>query len=78
MGVRCGHLDAALRAREDRRVTDSLRCSECRRQADDGAKSWRAYETQEPDDSDAPGAIGVGVFCPECAEGEFGTDERTG
>jgi hypothetical protein len=49
-----------------------VRCSLCDRDAEDDARGWRAFETQELDDSDLPGAIGVGVSCPECAEREFG------
>jgi hypothetical protein len=52
------------------------RCALCDREGEKAAKGWRAFQTQEDDDSDAPGAIGVGVFCPQCAEWEFGRGRR--
>jgi hypothetical protein len=49
-------------------------CSECGREQREGERGSRALRTQEADDSDAPGAIGVGVFCPECATRQFGPE----
>jgi hypothetical protein len=48
--------------------------AECGCEQREGERGWRAYQTQEADGTDAPGAIGVGVFCPECAEREFGPE----
>jgi DNA-directed RNA polymerase subunit RPC12/RpoP len=48
-----------------------VRCALCGREAEDEdedeAKGWRAYLTHESDDE-----TGVGVFCPECTDREFG------
>jgi hypothetical protein len=49
-----------------------VHCSLCDLEADATTRGWRAYQTQEEDDMDTPGAIRVGVFCSECAETEFG------
>ena len=46
-----------------------LRCVECRRESVSGRR-WRAYLADDPDDHDPPE---VAVFCPSCAEREFGT-----
>ena len=35
-----------------------------------GAWGWRGYRIDDPDDGDIPG---VGFFCPDCAEREFGS-----
>ena len=51
----------------DRTAEAPLLCAECGRQPRDGenpADEWRAY--RDIDD-------GLPVFCPECAEREFGT-----
>jgi hypothetical protein len=45
-------------------VTIVLECLECGRR-DDAALGWRAY--LEPDGD------GVLIFCPECAQREFGS-----
>ena len=47
-----------------------LRCEECGREArkDEESKGWRAFLAGDPQD-DPPE---VAVFCPECAEREFG------
>jgi hypothetical protein len=44
-----------------------VRCSECGIEADDKARGWRAMLGEEDD-----GELMVGVFCPACAEREFG------
>ena len=50
-----------------------LRCAECLRKTEGRgfAQGWRAYPTLEPD-----GTEGVAVFCPDCAQREFGDDDR--
>ena len=45
-----------------------LRCIECRRETSVGCR-WRAYLADDPRDDDPPE---VAVFCPSCAEREFG------
>ena len=51
-----------------------LRCVECGRSKapDVPAEAWRAYATFEPD-----GTEDVAVFCPDCAQREFGDDDLT-
>lgn len=39
-----------------------MRCEECKRLATGPADGWRAYLTGD----------GVAIYCPECAEREFG------
>jgi hypothetical protein len=46
-----------------------LRCIECRRESSVGFR-WRAYLADDPRDDDSPE---VAVFCPSCAEREFGS-----
>ncbi len=46
-----------------------LRCVECRRESSVGFR-WRAYLADDPRDDDPPE---VAVFCPSCAEREFGS-----
>ena len=50
-----------------------LRCVECGRRTEGlgFGGGWRAYPTLEPDGSES-----VAVFCPECAQREFGEDTR--
>jgi hypothetical protein len=43
-----------------------MHSDECGREADSGARGWRAYLGEEDD-----GSLMVGVFCPRCAEREF-------
>jgi hypothetical protein len=45
-----------------------LRCVECRRESSVGFR-WRAYLADDPRDDDPSQ---VAVFCPSCAEREFG------
>jgi hypothetical protein len=45
-----------------------LECLACTREADDDARHWRAYIGGG---YEGDGVI-VGIFCPECAEREFG------
>ena len=42
--------------------TSALRCAQCGKIAESGAKGWKGYL----DDDDA-----VVLFCPDCAEQEF-------
>jgi hypothetical protein len=44
-----------------------LRCVECDRPSNKTAEGWAAFLTQDPD-----GEGPTGVFCPKCAEAEFG------
>ncbi len=48
---------------------EKLRCAECGRESDDQARGWRARHGREYP-HDQPETL---VFCPECAEREFGT-----
>jgi hypothetical protein len=48
-------------------ATSPLVCAECGREQRKDERGWRAYLT---DDSDEP--IEAVVFCPDCAEREFG------
>jgi hypothetical protein len=55
-----------------------LRCEECGREvrASEDARGWRAVLTSEPAD-DLRGHAddevrGVAIYCPQCAEREFG------
>jgi hypothetical protein len=43
-----------------------MRCEECGREADGTARGWRA--------TSGNGSLMVAVFCPECAEREFGDE----
>jgi hypothetical protein len=47
----------------------ALRCVECADEADELATGWRAYRAGDLDDDDV---IEVLMFCPPCAEREFG------
>jgi hypothetical protein len=47
----------------------SVRCAECGAEADEKAAGWRGYLGQDPNEDPEPIAF---VFCPECAEREFG------
>jgi hypothetical protein len=51
-----------------------LRCIECRRESPTG-RHWRAYLADDPRDDDPPE---VAVFCPSCAEREFGGFQEFG
>jgi hypothetical protein len=46
-----------------------MRCEECGVEADNQATGWRAYRNDDPDSDDEPGVL---VYCPGCAEREFG------
>ncbi len=46
----------------------NLRCIECGRESASGRR-WRAYLADDPRDGDPPK---LAVFCPSCAENEFG------
>ena len=45
-----------------------MRCLECGCRADDG-KGWRAYLVDDPNDDEEPYVV---VYCPACAQREFG------
>jgi hypothetical protein len=47
--------------------TERLRCFECGRRQAESERGWRAYPTVDEDDPTE--AV---VYCPECAEREFG------
>ena len=56
-----------------------LRCEECGREGRTGedASGWRALLTVAPDDdvsgdTDDDEVRGVAIYCPQCAEREFG------
>ena len=48
-----------------------LICEECGRQADVEAAGWRIYHVEDTEEPGAPHIIVV--YCPECAEREFGS-----
>jgi hypothetical protein len=47
----------------------SLKCLECGAVSDDSARGWRAYLSRFDDKP-----VEVCVYCPACAEREFGSD----
>jgi hypothetical protein len=51
-----------------------LRCIECRRESSVGCR-WRAYLADDSRDHEPPE---VAVFCPSCAEREFGSFGKLG
>jgi hypothetical protein len=69
-----GHYHSALDASEDPRVNaiTTLRCSECGRSWLDTTEPWRSYVADEDRDREFDGPDVSAVFCPECAEAEFG------
>jgi hypothetical protein len=52
-----------------------LRCEECRREAGADSRGWVAYRVEDPDE---PGRTFVVVYCPVCADREFGGRANTG
>ena len=46
-----------------------FRCIECGAECDQLAKGWRAYLAPEPNEEPESELL---MFCPECAEREFG------
>lgn len=50
-----------------------LRCVECGRRSEESgfSEGWRAYPTLEEDGSES-----LALFCPECAEREFGEPDE--
>jgi len=52
----------------------TLRCIECRRESASGSR-WRAYLADDPRDDDPPE---VALYCPSCAEREFGRFQEFG
>ena len=51
-----------------------MRCVECGRKSQGDAADWRAYLTEDPEEqNDADvSALEAVVYCPDCAEREFG------
>jgi hypothetical protein len=47
----------------------ALRCVECGAEADEIANGWRAYRAGDLEEDDV---VEVLMFCPACAEREFG------
>ncbi len=47
-----------------------LRCIECGTRSTGVARGWRAYQIPDPEDTAATPE--VAVYCPACAEREFG------
>jgi hypothetical protein len=48
-------------------------CVECGRVSDDRWRGWLAERVDDPETGEAPK---VGLYCPECAEREFGWPRR--
>jgi len=46
-----------------------MSCQECGIHADERAFAWRAYRGDVPGEDDQPTVL---LYCPECAEREFG------
>jgi hypothetical protein len=46
-------------------TAETLICVECRRDSEEGAPGWRAFLTVDDE---------TAVYCPKCAEREFGDD----
>jgi hypothetical protein len=53
-----------------RQVGTVLRCRECGSESEGLARGWRAYLAPELDDDH--GEMEVLMFCPQCAQREFG------
>jgi hypothetical protein len=53
-----------------RRGDERQQCAECSKVAEGDLKGWRALLGADPDDENAPPS--AHLFCPECAEREFG------
>jgi hypothetical protein len=51
----------------------ALWCQACLVLADDQARSWRLLRVDVPGEDDEPL---IAVYCPECAEREFGLARR--
>jgi hypothetical protein len=45
-----------------------LACVECPRVSTAGAKGWKAYRVDDPDEDDGPA---LAFYCPDCARREF-------
>ena len=50
-------------------VNEMLRCHACQRQSDEHAEGWTAFLKNDLDEFEA---VGVSVFCPDCAATHFG------
>jgi hypothetical protein len=48
---------------------ESLKCEECGAEPDFQAHGWRAFIAPRPEEDEPPEVV---VYCPECAEREFG------
>jgi hypothetical protein len=48
----------------------ALTCIECSRHSDSAARGWKVFRADDPDEDDHPT---FGVYCPDCADREFGT-----
>lgn len=59
-------------------MTGALICEECGRLAAPGARGWKGYLAglNEDDECDE-GGVEVLIFCPRCAEREFGIRRRS-
>lgn len=53
-----------------RQAGTDLRCVECGAESDQLAQGWRAYLA--PDEEEEPPEGEILMYCPECAESEFG------
>jgi hypothetical protein len=51
-----------------------MTCVECGAVADEGADGWRGYRTDLAESADDDTVPAVMVYCPECAEREFGAE----
>ncbi|MBD0348616.1 MAG: hypothetical protein ICV59_05640 [Thermoleophilia bacterium] len=47
----------------------TLVCAECQTAADERARGWRAFLAFDPDEDEFESLV---IFCPGCAESEFG------
>lgn len=47
-----------------------LACVECPRVSSAGAKGWKAYRTDDPEEGELPA---LAFYCPVCAYIEFGS-----
>jgi hypothetical protein len=53
-----------------------LVCVECRREQRHGERGWRSNLTTDRDEPDYKPAEAI-VYCPDCAEREFGPPRRS-
>lgn len=50
-------------------MPDRLACEECGAVADVEVHGWRAYIVDDPDEDPSPA---LAIYCPACADREFG------